>query len=50
MKFIAIVFCMTLVLAAAGFVAIAFIDVPVEQTEITKTVSNDQFYKNGGTQ
>jgi hypothetical protein len=47
MKFIAIVFCLTLVLAAASFVAVAFIDVPVAQTEITKTVPNDQFYNKG---
>lgn len=50
MKFIAIVFCMTLILAVAAFVVIAFIDVPVEQTEITKTVSNERFYNNGGVQ
>lgn len=52
MKFIAVAFCLTLVLAVAGFVAVAFIDVPVAQTEITKTVPNDQFYNSnsGGTQ
>lgn len=50
MKLLGIVFGMTLVLAVVAFAAIAFIDVPVEQSEQTKTVSNERFYNNGGTQ
>ncbi len=50
MKFIGIVFCLTLVLAAAAFVAVSFIDVPVAQTEVSKTVPNERFYNQGGTQ
>lgn len=50
MKFIGFVFCLTLVLAAAAFVAISFIDVPVHQTEVVKTVPNERIYNQGGTQ
>lgn len=49
MKFIGIVFCLTLVLALVAFVAVAVVDVPVEQSQIVKTVSNDRFYNQGGT-
>ena len=50
MKFLGILFGMTLFLAVVAFVAVAVIDVPVEQSQVTKTVSNDRFYNNGGTQ
>ncbi len=50
MKFIGIVFGLTLVLAVAVFVAISVIDVPVEQTEVTKTIPNDRIYNQGGSQ
>lgn len=50
MKFIGLVFVLTLVLAAAAFVAISVIDVPVSQTEVTKTVPNERIYNQGGTQ
>lgn len=50
MKFIGIVFCLTLVLAAAAFVAISMMDVPVQQTEVIKTVPNERIYNQGGTQ
>lgn len=50
MKLLGIVFCMTLLLALVAFAAIAMMDVPVEQTQITKTVSNERFYNNGGVQ
>lgn len=50
MKFIGIVFCLTLVLAAAAFVAVSFIDVPVQQTDISKTVPNERFYNQGSAQ
>jgi len=49
MKFLGIVFCLTLVLALVGFVTVAMIDVPVEQSQIVKPVSNDRFYNQGGT-
>ena len=50
MKLLGIVFCMTLLLALVAFTAIAMMDVPVEQTQITKTVSNERFYNNSGGQ
>jgi hypothetical protein len=50
MKFLSIVFGMTLILALVAFVAVAVMDVPVEQTEVSKTVSNERFYNKGGTQ
>lgn len=33
------------VLLAGGFAAIALMDIPVQQTEITKTIPNDRFFK-----
>ena len=50
MKLLGIVFCMTLTLALVAFSAIAMMDVPVNQTQISKTVPNERFYSNGGTQ
>lgn len=47
MKFLGIAFGLTLILALVAFVAIAMIDVPVEQTQVSKVVSNDQFYNKG---
>lgn len=50
MKFVSIVFGMTLVLALVAFVAVAMMDVPVSQTEISKTVPNERFYNKDGAQ
>lgn len=47
MKFIAIVSGLTVLLALAAFVAVAMIDVPVTQKQITRTISNDTFYNKG---
>ncbi len=44
MKFIGIVFGIALVLGVVGVTAIAMMDVPVEQSQVTKTVSNERFY------
>jgi len=44
MKFIGIVFGIALVLGLVGIIAIAMMDVPVQQSQITKTVSNERFY------
>lgn len=49
MKFLGIVFGIVVVLALVAFIAIAMIDVPVAQTEVSKTVPNDQFYNQGAT-
>ncbi|HEY8191708.1 MAG TPA: hypothetical protein VIG74_04725 [Alphaproteobacteria bacterium] len=34
------------VILVGGFAAVTFMDIPVQQTEITKTISNDRFFKN----
>lgn len=44
MKFIGIVFGIAFVLGLVGIIAIAMMDVPVQQSQITKTVSNERFY------
>lgn len=44
MKFIGIVFGIALVLGLVGIIAIAMMDVPVQQSQITKTVANERFY------
>ncbi|QQG35625.1 MAG: hypothetical protein HYS17_08865 [Micavibrio aeruginosavorus] len=44
MKIIAVITGMTALLAVLAFVSISLIDVPVEQSEVVKTVSNDRFY------
>jgi hypothetical protein len=33
------------VLLIGGFAAVAFMDIPVQQTEITKTIPNVRFFK-----
>lgn len=47
MRLLIIVFGMTSVLALLAFGALSVIDVPVEQSEVVKIVSNDRFYNSG---
>lgn len=44
MKIIAIIFGATTILAVLAFVGVSMINVPVEQSEVVKTVSNDRFF------
>ncbi|MBU0799877.1 MAG: hypothetical protein KKA05_02630 [Alphaproteobacteria bacterium] len=44
MKFVAIIFAAAALVTAAGFAYVAMQDVPVQQTEIVKTIPNDRFF------
>lgn len=50
MKFLAIISGVTALLALIAVTGIAMIDIPVEQKVITKTVPNDTFFNNNGSQ
>lgn len=44
MKLVSFVFTAAALLLVAGFAYVAFTDIPVEQTEIVKTIPNDRFF------
>ena len=44
MKLIVILFSAVLLLLIGGFAYLAMSDVPVETTQISKTISNDRFF------
>ena len=45
MKFVAFILGIAALITAAGFTFVALKDVPVEQTEIVKTIPNERFFQ-----
>lgn len=43
MKFIGVVFAVSLTLGILAFGAISMVDVPVEQKQVSKTLENERF-------
>ena len=44
MKLIKLIFTLIIVAVIGGFAYVATTDVPIEQSEISKTISNDRFF------
>ena len=44
MKFLTFIFALLFLVTAGGFLAFAFMDVPLNKTVVTKTISNDRFF------
>lgn len=44
MKLVKLLFLLSVIVIGAGFAYFAFTDAPIEQKQITKTISNERFF------